>query len=302
MTSTQFLVGYIAIFVGFFAVVAFWRRRSRTERKPFPDQTKLLRGPGETQRRRIAQLDESALVHVAAALIGSLAVAGALLWLTTSVEGPAQVAGLAITGVVLVAGLLFLALRLVRGVDEWRNRTLGFFGERIVAEALEPLKAQGYRVFHDLPAGETGKTFNIDHVIVGPGGVFAVETKTRRKRNGAARAGVAEHEIIYDGQVLAYPWGEDRHGLEQSQRQAKWLETLLAQLTGQPVAVGAILTFPGWTILRRGTGAVNVLAPREIPAAVTASATNSGHARVLDDAQIDLIARQLDHRCRDVEF
>mgnify|MGYP000447730379 CR=1 FL=1 len=45
-----------------------------------------------------------------------------------------------------------------------------------VAEALAPLTVDGCRIFHDVPAA----AFNLDHVIVGPTGVFALETKTRR--------------------------------------------------------------------------------------------------------------------------
>ncbi|HWM25732.1 MAG TPA: nuclease-related domain-containing protein [Chthoniobacterales bacterium] len=58
----------------------------------------------------------------------------------------------------------------------WRNlRRLsrGERGERRVAEILDDLRGSGYRAFHDL----VGDGFNIDHVVVGPAGVFAIETK-----------------------------------------------------------------------------------------------------------------------------
>ena len=50
-------------------------------------------------------------------------------------------------------------------------------------------------------------------------------------------------------------------------------------------------------ILRRGAGIVAVLNPREIPAAVVLRG-----APALTADQIDLVARQLEARCRDVEF
>ena len=49
-------------------------------------------------------------------------------------------------------------------------------GELAVAEVLDNLRGLGYGVFHDLRRDG----FNIDHIVVGPGGVFAVETKFRR--------------------------------------------------------------------------------------------------------------------------
>lgn len=48
-------------------------------------------------------------------------------------------------------------------------------GELRIAEILDDLRSSGYRAFHDL----VGDGYNIDHVVVGPAGVFAIETKFR---------------------------------------------------------------------------------------------------------------------------
>ncbi len=295
LSSLVFILVYGAIFLALVLGGALWRRRSRKDRAPFPDNAKLLRGPGESLRRKIIALDEKSTFEILFAFGIPPLVGSALAWVAVHLAGSTQIIAFAAALIGLIASLIFVTRRLVAGIDTWRNVNLGYFGERIVGEALEPLKSQGFRVFHDIPAGDDKAPFNIDHVIVGPSGVFAVETKTRRK--GRARSGFAEHEIIYDGQVLAYPWGEDRHGLDQALRQARWLQTWLGQLLGADLAVQPILTFPGWMILRRGKGAVAVLNPREIPAAVALRG-----APVLDAAQIDLVSRQLEARCRDVEF
>jgi hypothetical protein len=286
---------YGLIFAAVVVGLSRWRKRQRKERQPFPDNLKLLRGPGETQRRMLAKMDENFVEQFFVGLAVPAVVAALLLWVTIHLHGNWQTVGLVVTLLGFLAVMIVVARYLVHKIQESSNRYLGFFGERIVAEALEPLKAQGFRVFHDVPCGDAKSPFNIDHVVVGPNGVFAIETKTRRK--GRARGGFAEHEIIFDGQVLAYPWGEDRHGLEQAQRQAEWLADWLTQLLGQRVRVNPILTFPGWMIIRRGAGAVNVLNPKEILPALLPRG-----AAVLDASQIDLIARQLDARCRDVEY
>lgn len=293
LLSTLYTVAFAAVLAG----LSFWHVRQRKDRRPFPDQLRLLRGPGESQRRLHAELEEKQVIYLILAFALPLGVAVLLLWITTQLAGAAQVIGLLVALLALLATLIFTARFLLRSALAANNRYLGYFGERVVAESLEPLKAQGYRVFHDVPAGAEPKPFNVDHVVVGPSGVFAIETKTRRK--GRARDGFAAHEIIYDGQVLAYPWGEDRHGLAQALRQAHWLEDFLQKLLGRTIAVQPILAFPGWMIMRRGTGAVNVLNPKEIPAAILQRASA---APVLSAADIDLIARQLDARCRDVEY
>jgi hypothetical protein len=296
MLSTWMLIAaYTVVFFIFAIGMLLWLKHQRKERRPFPESLKLLRGPGETQHRVLTKLEERMIDYLLLAFCLPVIVSAALLWITIHLTGPWQIAGLTGTLLGLIASLLAVGHFLAQRARELANRYLGYFGERIVAEALEPLKAQGFRVFHDIPCGEAKSPFNIDHIVVGPSGVFAIETKTRRK--GRARGGFAEHEIIYDGQVLAYPWGEDRHGLEQAQRQARWLADWLAQLLGQRPPVSPILTFPGWMIIRRGAGPVNVLNPKEILSAVLPRGTP-----VLTAEQIDLIARQLDARCRDVEF
>src|SRR5438876_69039 len=57
----------------------------------------------------------------------------------------------------------------------FRNLNRGERGEMKVAEVLDELRSLGYRPFHDL----LGTGYNIDHVIVGPAGVFVIETKFR---------------------------------------------------------------------------------------------------------------------------
>ena len=74
---------------------------------------------------------------------------------------------------VVATGLAVIAF--LRLVPRARNLLRGEKGELKVAEALEDLRAAGYRVFHDLRRDG----YNIDHVVVGPAGVFAIETKFR---------------------------------------------------------------------------------------------------------------------------
>jgi hypothetical protein len=50
----------------------------------------------------------------------------------------------------------------------------GAEGERIVAEALAPLSAAGYILLHDRAAGPRA---NLDHLVVGPSGVWLVNAK-----------------------------------------------------------------------------------------------------------------------------
>ncbi len=63
--------------------------------------------------------------------------------------------------------------------DEAQRWMLAHRTERQVAGSLAPLTAQGYTFLHDRgwPGARRGSRAQIDHVLVGPGGVFVIDTK-----------------------------------------------------------------------------------------------------------------------------
>lgn len=120
------------------------------------------------------------------------------------------------------------------------NLKLGLTGERAVGqyleEALVPLK---HHVFHDIP----GETFNIDHLVVGPNGVFSIETKTRSKpASGPCH-------VVYDGEsVKVNGTTPDRDPIIQAKAAARWIHELLESSTGKKFSVKPIVLFPGWFV------------------------------------------------------
>jgi hypothetical protein len=92
---------------------------------------------------------------------------------------------------VALAASVFAAWRFMRWRPRLKSIRLGVEGERVVGQYLDRMRGKGYRVFHDV----VGEGFNLDHVLVGPGGAFTIETKTRSKPvRGDAR-------VTYDGEV-----------------------------------------------------------------------------------------------------
>jgi Nuclease-related domain len=59
----------------------------------------------------------------------------------------------------------------------WRR---GAAGEQRTARLLSPLKRQGWVVLHDLAV--PGSRANLDHLVIGPGGVFVIDSKQYRGR------------------------------------------------------------------------------------------------------------------------
>lgn len=80
--------------------------------------------------------------------------------------------------------LLVIQLKISTGIAA---RERGAEAERWTAEELEKLDPRQWKVFHDVPV----RWGNVDHVAVGPGRVYAIETKWTtakgRFREGAAQ-------------------------------------------------------------------------------------------------------------------
>src|SRR6266850_2171445 len=110
------------------------------------------------------------------------------------------------------------------GRSETRDRceklAIRIKGEQAVAEKLADrgLSAAGYSAFHDVPGSGD---WNIDHVVVGPGGVFVLETKARPRRK--AKREQEDNVVLFDGSVLQFPWCYDRDAVPQVVRNAKWV-------------------------------------------------------------------------------
>jgi hypothetical protein len=162
--------------------------------------------------------------------------------------------------------------------------------ELAVGQELNHLMSQGYQVYHDFPAPK----FNIDHILVGPAGVFAVETKARTKR--MTGNGKGDAEVIYDGQCLKFPGWVEKRPLDQAADQASWLRKWLSSAVGESVDVRAVVTLPGWCVKRSSPQGILVINPKNFRTFLTRSRN-----KTLSDSMIQRIAHQLEQRCRDVE-
>jgi hypothetical protein len=194
---------------------------------------------------------------------------------------------------IAVVASVLSAYRLWKVTNLRRRIRLGFEGERHVGEALNQLMLSGYRVFHDFLITDKPRSIrNIDHIVIGPNGVFAVETKTRRKVKGENGAKVT----VLDN-ALQYPWGTDERDLAQAQEDTAWLAEWLSKMSNEPVTVGSILVLPGWFIDRRSKLAVTVLSGSEVVANIPKL---NGTATCESD--IRRFAAMIEDRNRNIEY
>ena len=261
----------------------FLDRRNKRSRRPFED---MPRPAGwSLQIRMEDQMTEFTLSFMAAMMAGIVA------W-AFSVSRPDTAALILSLGFIACGCLLWKSSRILL---RYANIRLGLLGEQVVGQMLDRVSSNSIRVFHDLEVVEPGKSsWNIDHVVVTPAGVFAIETKCRRKPRGVAPDGQQGHKVIFDGQQLIFPtpMKADRFGIDQAQRNAKWLSDKLTSLNAVAIFVAPALVLPGWWIDAKGKGPVSVLSHKGLPRFLT------GRTTVFSDQQFRAICFQLEERCR----
>ena len=136
-----------------------------------------------------------------------------------------------VTGVVVV---FFCLMRFA--AQRANNWSRGMQGEIITAyELAEAVRRDNWHVFHGLRIPSIG---DIDHIIVSPKGVFAIETKTPRGNN----------KIIYENgevRVDKRPPLRNPNPIKQAQDNAEKLGELIQQKIGIRVQPTPIVCFPG---------------------------------------------------------
>lgn len=257
-------------------------------RTPFTQ--KRERFPGQSLMKRLDELNEEVSIQAASLLTVPMGIyAVHLSYLYFGRRPFNQTEAIAAGGIAIVC-MGYILFKLWGYLNERRKVRLGCEGEMIVGQALNRLMLKDYRVYHDFPAD----TFNIDHIVVGAKGVFAVETKTRSKRTTANRR--QDATVEYDGRALHFPNGTDIDMLAQAKRQSKWLAAWLSQAVGEELSVRAVLALPGWFVKRTAAKGLPVVNPRQFD-----SLFEHISSRSLSPEMIARITHQLDQKCRDIE-
>ncbi|MER5772433.1 nuclease-related domain-containing protein [Streptomyces sp. NPDC001985] len=134
-------------------------------------------------------------------------------------------------------GLLERALaRLLRRPSTWDSWRKGLAGERRVGAELNRFRRHGWQVLHSVPLP---RDVDIDHLLIGPGGVFCVNTKHHDRK--AVEVG-DDAVRIAGGRPRPYP--------ARSRAEARRVRRVLERFCGFDIPVEPVLVFVGVTELR----------------------------------------------------
>ena len=264
-----------------------WQRRRKPRRAPFA--LRLERIPGGSLLGRIDALSEEITIRVVALITLPIVLyAGYITHLYASGRkaDPIAMGLLTVAGLALGCYFLLTALQMIR---TRRSLRLVYIGELTVGQSLNRMMLEGWRVYPDFPA----EGFSIGHVLVGPKGVFAVETQTRSiplTRNRREDA-----TVTYDGRMLHFPTGSDHEMVDQAKRQSKWLARWLSHAVGEPLTVRAVIALPGWLVKRISPEGPPVVNPRQF-ASLFAHIT----PRPVSRETMTRLIHLLDQRCNDL--
>jgi hypothetical protein len=172
-----------------------------------------------------------------------------------------------------VAALVGWRLRF-RPSEQARTWQRGAHGERRTARLLDRLTRDGYVVFHDLAVPESPA--NVDHLVIGPSGVFVIDSK---QWTGSVQQGA-------DG--LAW---HNHYRLDRTLETARWEAETLGRLLG--TRIHPLLCVHGAHVHGGGLHAQGVAI---VPAHLLRSAL--GYDRVLSDADVELLTTTAGTRLR----
>jgi hypothetical protein len=100
----------------------------------------------------------------------------------------------------------------------------GAQGELRTGRLLEPLEGEGFRILHDRKI--PGSRANIDHIVIGPPGIYVVETKSL---GGALQ--IRDNEVFVSGR-----------------RRTKMIDEVKREALAVQTALAKELAAPGWMV------------------------------------------------------
>jgi hypothetical protein len=236
---------FIALIFSASYILEAWKKVSRIGKRSPLKGYKFWRNPGESLSEQIDDCIAEIMTFLVAIPISILAYTPFYYSQFFALIKGTPV-GLNFYLAVTVNGALvvFIILRIVQTWSKKHNYLLGLDGEIFVGQQLNHLMLLGCRVFHDFGTAKQG---NIDHIVVSPAGVFAIETKGKYKPD--KKRGKADAKVIYDGKKLKFSdVVETDQPIQQAKELAITLSKELSGSIGKKIPVTPVVALPGWWV------------------------------------------------------
>ncbi len=265
-------------------VLKFYNKRIKNRKSPL--NIDLLRGPGEYLHEKINDVTDDIVFNlfilpVIPILVYSLAISNFF-----PHQQKISIFLVIFFCLLIIASTSYLCLSVYKLLNKRNILRLGRECEVAIGQDLNNLLVYGFKVYHDFQANN----FNIDHIAIGPTGVFAVETKGRSK---SVKSENNNWMVNFDGKKLIFPDWTEKKPIEQAINQANWLTKWIHQSTGEQINVRSVIAIPGWYISRTAKSDMLTINGKN-------SVLLAKGKRIITDKQIQTIAFQIENACRDI--
>ncbi|MBC8441525.1 MAG: NERD domain-containing protein [Deltaproteobacteria bacterium] len=262
--------------------------RHQIRKKKSPINIELLRSPGEALRNQIDKSTDDILEYFMYLIIFPVAMYSISITQYSFLNRKPGIIYFILMGSVLFGAIYFLMKKLYKIFQKRNSLRVGYECELAVGQGLQVLAKYGFNIFHDFPAQ---KNFNIDHIAVGPQGIFAIETKGRAKFQKTEKD---NWKLEFDGEKLFFPGWTETKPITQAISQARWLQTWIESSTGDKHYVTPVLAIPGWFIRQTKPSELRITNGKSFDFLAKNKA-------VLSEKQIMVISFQIEKMCRTVE-
>jgi len=259
---------------------------NKIKNKRSPLSIDLLRSPGESLREQIDDITSDILSNLL--MLPIVPVFAYSVGLSNYFLSESRISMLSIVmySILIIGSTIYFCHSIYKLLNKKNLLRLGMECEVAVGQDLQNLMQYKFKVYNDFQT----KKFNIDHIAVGPTGVFAIETKGRSK--------FAKHEnnnwkLEFDGQKLIFPGWLETEPVEQALRQANWLKNWLRKATAENINVTPVLAIPGWYITRKAKTELLIYNGKN-------SIFLAQGDVVLSQKQIQTISFQIEKECRNI--
>jgi len=158
-------------------------------------------------------------------------------WIDLAANRPGQSARKKAVELQRVTPMKAILARLLGVHGDERHWRVGADGEEEVAWRLRKL-GKGWHVLHSVPVGNRGS--DIDHVVIGPGGVFTLNTKNHTGQ----RVSVTASTVLVNGQ--------NTHYVRNSRFEAERATRLLSAACNETVAVHPVIVVMAAQLTSKG--------------------------------------------------
>ncbi len=264
-------------------IIKYYDFKNRKRKSPL--NIKLLRSPGHSLRVQIDDITND--IFISLLFMPTMALLGYAVILQNLLNDEKDHSFLIALYIGIVAlSTIYLSIKVSNLLKKRNKLRVGLECEIAVGQDLMQLMRHNFRIFHDFPADQ----FNIDHIAIGPTGVFAIETKGRSK---FVKKEKKNWQVEFSGNTLHFPGWTETAPVEQARSQAKWLKNWLQQCTGEPIQVVPVLALPGWYIKITQASDVRIYNGKN---SLFMTKGNS----ILTEKQIQRISHQIERECKDI--